>query len=97
MRIFMRTALAATALVLAVASARAQTSPSASPSAAEASIHAYGDRDKTCVAWSDQCRSCVRGADDAVSCSNIGIACQPAAIACTARKPDPAKPPAPAK
>ena len=60
-------------------------------SAAEASIHAYGDRDKTCLAWTDKCRSCARAADDAVNCSNIGIACQPAEITCTSRPPEPAK------
>ena len=87
------------ALVLVTASARAQTAPEppAPPSAADVSIHAYGDRDKTCLAWTDRCRSCTRGANDEVSCSNIGIACQPAAIACTARQPAPAKPPQPAK
>jgi hypothetical protein len=90
----MRRSLAAMALVLAATAARAQTpsAPSAPPpSAADASIHAYGDRDKTCVAWTDQCRSCTRGANDEVNCSNIGIACQPAAIACTARQPEPTK------
>jgi hypothetical protein len=60
-------------------------------SAAEASIHGYGDRDKTCLAWTDRCRSCARAADDAITCSNIGIACQPAEIACTSRPPEPAK------
>jgi hypothetical protein len=60
-------------------------------SAAEASIHGYGDRDKTCLAWTDKCRNCARAADDAVNCSNIGIACQPAEITCTSRPPEPAK------
>jgi hypothetical protein len=59
-------------------------------SAAEASIHGYGDRDKTCLAWTDRCRSCARAAD-AINCSNIGIACQPAEITCTSRPPEPAK------
>jgi hypothetical protein len=57
----------------------------------EASIHAYGDRDKTCLAWTDKCRSCARGDADAITCSNIGIACQPAEITCTSRPPEPAK------
>jgi hypothetical protein len=61
------------------------------PEAAEASIHAYGDRDKTCLAWTDKCRSCARGDADAVTCSNIGIACQPAEITCTSRPPEKAK------
>ncbi|HEX4556124.1 MAG TPA: hypothetical protein VH249_19180 [Xanthobacteraceae bacterium] len=62
-----------------------------SPEAAEASIHAYGDRDKTCLAWTDKCRSCARGDADAINCSNIGIACQPAEITCTSRPPEKAK------
>lgn len=66
--------------------------PAPAPPATEAAIHGYGDRDKTCLAWTDQCRSCTRADGDEVHCSNIGIACQPAAeIACTARKPEPAK------
>jgi hypothetical protein len=95
----MRISVAVFALVFALAAVRAQT-PSApapsSPSAAEASIHGYGDHDKTCLAWTDQCRSCTRGAKDEVICSNIGIACQPTAIACTQRRPEP-KQPEPAK
>ena len=65
--------------------------PSPAPESSEASIHAYGDRDKTCLAWTDKCRSCARGADDAINCSNIGIACQPAEITCTSRPAEPAK------
>jgi hypothetical protein len=66
--------------------------PSPAPPAAstEASIHGYGDRDKTCVAWTDTCRHCERGDGDAIFCSNIGIACQPAEITCT-RRSEPAK------
>jgi hypothetical protein len=65
--------------------------PSPAPESSEASIHAYGDRDKTCLAWTDKCRSCARADADAISCSNIGIACQPAEITCTSRPPEPAK------
>lgn len=85
----MRMSFAVLALVFALAGARAQTSSAPappSPPSAEASIHGYGDHDKTCIAWTDQCRTCARGANDEVTCSNIGIACQPAAIACTARQ-----------
>jgi hypothetical protein len=73
------------------APAPAPTQAPAPQSAAEASIHAYGDRDKTCLAWTDKCRSCARGDADAVNCSNIGIACQPAEITCTSRPPEKAK------
>ncbi len=87
----MRIVLAAVALVLTGAPAFAQSSAPAPPAPADASIHAYSNRDKTCTAWTDQCRTCARGADDEVSCSNIGIACQPAEVVCTARQPAPAK------
>jgi hypothetical protein len=87
------TALALIALGASGTPVVAQTAaPAPAPPAAEAAIHGYGDRDKTCLAWTDQCRSCTRADNDEVHCSNIGIACQPAAeIACTARKPEPAK------
>jgi hypothetical protein len=85
----------AVALSLSIATGRAQTSepatPPPAPAPAEASIHGYGDRDKTCLAWSDTCRSCERGADETIVCSNIAIACQPAAITCSSRRSDPAK------
>jgi hypothetical protein len=81
----------AVALSLSVAADRAQTPDPAPSPPSEASIHAYGDRDKTCLAWTDTCRSCARGENDTIVCSNIGIACQPAAIACTSRRSEPAK------
>ena len=77
-------------LVLASAPSGAQQidpQPPATPS-----IQGYGDGDKTCLAWTDQCRTCTRDADGTVHCSNIGVACQPAAIACT-RREEPAKKP----
>jgi hypothetical protein len=81
-------------LALSMTAGLAQTTePAPQPQqvpAAEASIHAYGDRDKTCQAWTDKCRSCERGDGDAIHCSNIGIACQPAEIACS-RRSEPAK------
>jgi len=82
------------ALCLSVAAALAQApepAPSAPPQvpAADASIHGYGDRDKTCLAWTDTCRSCDRGDNDTVHCSNVGIACQPAAITCSRRSEPP--------
>jgi hypothetical protein len=78
---------------LSLAGTRGFAQPSApAPQAptSDASIHGYGDRDKTCVAWTDQCRACVRDGDT-ITCSNIGIACQPAAITCSLRKAEPAK------
>jgi hypothetical protein len=81
------------ALWLSIAAGLAQTSepaPAPQAPAAEPSIHGYGDRDKTCQAWTDTCRSCERGDGDTVHCSNIGIACQPAEVTCS-RRTEPAK------
>jgi hypothetical protein len=92
-----RLVIIAVALSSSAAAALAQAqdpAPAPAPSSpstnTEASIHAYGDRDKTCVAWTDTCRHCERGDNDAIVCSNIGIACQPAEIKCT-RRSEPAK------
>ena len=75
--------------LVVVARATAQSdAPAPSP---DPSIHSFADRDKTCLAWTDKCRTCTRGADDKVVCSNIGIACQPEAIACTNRQAEPPK------
>jgi hypothetical protein len=41
----------------------------------------------TCREWSDGCRSCQRAPDGEVSCSNVGIACLPKAMQCTADAP----------
>jgi hypothetical protein len=79
-------------LLLSTAPVFVQSSdPAPAPPAAEASVHGYGDRNKTCTAWTDKCRNCMRGDDDRVHCSNIGIACQPAEITCRTRRPEPAK------
>jgi hypothetical protein len=51
----------------------------------EAHIYNYGDNDRTCRRWTDQCRICTRDNGGATICSNIGIACQPAKVECTAR------------
>jgi len=53
-------------------------------------MHAFGERDKQCAAWTDDCRICRRNGDT-VACSNIGIACQPKDIRCTAPTPAPEK------
>ena len=91
----MKAMLTAICVVLSVSPGFAQSSqPAPTPppeTSTEVSIHAYGDRDKTCLAWTDQCRSCARAAADEVTCSNIGIACQPAAITCTSRPAEPPK------
>jgi hypothetical protein len=79
------------AILAALLATPALGQTAAPPPADDPSLHAFADRDKTCTAWNDQCRGCTRHADGEVSCSNIGIACQPAAITCTARQTEPAK------
>jgi hypothetical protein len=53
-----------------------------------ATIFRFGDLDKTCLQWTDGCRNCGRDASAAPVCSNIGIACQPGEVKCTARQAD---------
>ena len=75
-------------LALAFGGASAQgpdTQPAPDAAAAEASLHAYGDSNKTCREWTDGCRVCRRPETGEPNCSNIGIACQPKAITCAAR------------
>jgi hypothetical protein len=61
----------------------------AAPPAAVApddTIWQFGRHEKLCIEWTDDCRQCRRAETDAISCSNIGIACQPKEIRCTLRK-----------
>ena len=51
----------------------------------EVPIHRYGDSDKTCQEWTDNCRTCSRPENGELFCSNMPIACQPAAISCARR------------
>lgn len=81
------TAVMLAALLLLGASAQQRPQP-ASEAAEELSIHRYGDRNQTCQEWTDGCRSCTRSAASDPICSNVGIACQPAAIRC-ARQAEP--------
>jgi hypothetical protein len=46
-----------------------------------------------CAVWTDRCVTCQREAGK-VSCSNIGIACQPQAVECVRPKPAEEKKPA---
>ena len=87
MKVISRAGLVSAALLVGGA-ALAQSSGSAPAPATAPTVQGFAD--KTCVAWTDQCRTCRREADDTVNCSNIGIACQPAEITCTARR-EPAK------
>jgi hypothetical protein len=65
------------------ADARAQETSPPSADHARQHLHNYGDFDKTCMRWTDQCRICSRASQaEASICSNIGIACQPKQIEC---------------
>jgi hypothetical protein len=79
MRIFSTASVLALLLLIG---ASAQQPPAAPPAA---SIQAYGDTDKTCKVWTDSCRTCQRSDAGEPACSNIGPACQPAAITCARR------------
>jgi hypothetical protein len=85
--------LAFAALLICGASAETSPPPVAPPLSspvADISIHDYGDHDKGCAEWTDRCRTCLRSEAGEQVCSNIGPACQPAAITC-ARKVKPAQ------
>jgi hypothetical protein len=75
---------------LAVQQSRSGDLPAGFSAADDASIHGFGDTDKTCLEWTDSCRTCLRVADTAM-CPNIGIACQPKPITCV-RREEPPKP-----
>jgi hypothetical protein len=83
------TSFALVAVLLTGASAQ-QPAPKPPDPAEEASLHGYGDREKTCQEWTDGCRSCRRIGDGDPVCGNIGIACQPLPITCS-RRTEPAK------
>ena len=84
------TALALAALLLVGASAQQRPLPAPDAASEEASMHGYGDRDKTCAEWTDGCMTCSRAENGNPLCPNIGIACQPKAISC-AKRSEPAK------
>jgi hypothetical protein len=86
-----RSAVVAVAWLHAVAAAAqdppATTSPPAGTgSRASMHVHNYGALDPTCLRWTDGCRTCGRGTEGEATCSNIGIACQPAEVKCIAQK-----------
>jgi hypothetical protein len=70
------------ALLLATTTASApQASDEAKPPASgqiQRHVHNYGEIDRSCLRWTDQCRICSRTG----GCSNIGIACQPTEVEC---------------
>ena len=85
--------LAIIAALLALSFGASAQAPSSPPApdlrAEEASLHGYGDSDKTCQEWTDGCRTCQRSGTSEPLCPNIGIACQPKAITCVRRAEPP--------
>jgi hypothetical protein len=59
-----------------------EAKPPASGQQIQRHVHNYGEIDRSCLRWTDQCRICSR----AGGCSNIGIACQPAEVECLEHK-----------
>lgn len=45
-------------------------------------VQSYGDGNKSCTSWTDDCVTCKRDEGAELACSNIGIACQPNGIRC---------------
>jgi hypothetical protein len=56
----------------------------AAPPKGPPSTAAFGDREQTCIEWTDGCIVCVRG-DHGPTCSTPGIACVKGAVQCTRR------------
>lgn len=83
------TGLALAALLL-IGSSSERARPVADLGDEQVSMLGYGDREKTCVEWTDSCLTCRRGENGEPQCPNIGIACQPKAIVCLKRS-EPAK------
>jgi hypothetical protein len=80
-----------TAMLAGAAAAQTLPPPVITTPVSDASIHNYGDREKSCAEWTDSCRTCRRTEAGEQICSNIGPTCQPAPITCT-RKTEPAAP-----
>jgi hypothetical protein len=86
----MKVIIAVLTLAVLVSPVLAQAS-APKPDADNASLHGYGETDKTCQEWTDGCRTCTRSDSAGAVCPNIGIACQPKPIVC-AKRVEPAKP-----
>jgi hypothetical protein len=82
---FRLSALAFLALMLP-AHADEPGAPKMPPPAPEPHISSFGDRDKTCMEWTDACVVCTRPANGAAQCSTPGIACTPGPTVCRIRK-----------
>jgi hypothetical protein len=83
--------LLASSMAIADEPAPASARPHAANNRSDESIWMFGDREKSCIEWTDGCRGCRRYGPDDVSCSNIGIACQPKEIRCTVPGAEPSK------
>ena len=81
---WIRNSLVAAALAAVSVSLAADLPLKPAQSVAPAAASPMTPPSATCREWSDGCRSCQKAADGDVSCSNVGIACVPKAMQCTA-------------
>jgi hypothetical protein len=84
---WMRNSLVAVALAAASVSLAADLPLKTQQPAAPTAASPMTPPTTTCREWSDGCRSCQKAADGEVSCSNVGIACVPKAMQCSADGP----------
>ena len=49
-------------------------------------LQTFGDRNPTCMEWSDSCSICQRGDDGKAKCSTVGIACVSGELVCKLEK-----------
>ncbi len=83
MRVVFAALLLTIAGLLACDPTVAQDKPAA-PGQPTTDVHVFnfGKQNPACLSWTDGCRTCTRNAEGEAVCSNIGITCQPGAIAC---------------
>jgi hypothetical protein len=79
------------ALLLTTAAAPAQErdaqepspQPAAPPQGVPETLWQFGEHEKFCLEWTDDCRVCRRIEARQIACSNVGIACLPKRPRCT--------------
>jgi hypothetical protein len=79
-------AAALAALLLASTAAGAQEpslSSEAPPQDVPETLWQFGEHEKFCLEWTDDCRVCRRVEARQIACSNVAIACLPKPLRCT--------------
>jgi hypothetical protein len=76
--------LVALLLTSAAAGAQDPSLPSETPpQGVPETVWQFGEREKLCLEWTDDCRVCRRIEARQIACSNVGIACLPKPPRCT--------------